>query len=91
MRDACEQWYVCMSSGILARGDAVVKFFGGASFHHRAMSGQQHPENTQPEQQQPDKEEDSDTRISRASGRESPSTCTPLLITCITHHASCAL
>ena len=51
MHDACEQWYVCMSSGILTRGDAVVKFFGGASFHHCAMSGQQHLENTQPEQQ----------------------------------------
>ena len=68
MCDACEQWYVCMSLGILARGDAVVKFFWGASFHHHAMSGQQRPENTQPEQQQPDEEEDSNPRISWASG-----------------------
>ena len=51
---------MCMSSGILAQGDAAVKFFWGASFHHYAMSGQQHPENTQPEQQQPNKEKDSD-------------------------------
>ena len=49
-----------------------MKFFGGASFHHCAMSGQQHPENTQPEQQQPDEEEDSDPRIPQASGQESP-------------------
>ena len=47
-----------MSSGILTQGDAVVKFFWGASSHHCAMSGQQHLENTQPEQQQPDEEED---------------------------------
>ena len=90
MRDACEQWYVCMSLGILTQGDAVVKFFWGASFHHCAMSGQQCPENTQPEQQQPD-EEDSNLRIFWASGQESPSMCTPLLITCITCHTSCAL
>ena len=78
-------------SGILAQGDAAVKFFWGASFHHCAMSGQQRPENTQPEQQQPDEEEDSNMRISWASRQESLSMCTPLLITCITHHASCAL
>ena len=68
-----------------------LQWWQGASFHHHAMSGQQHPENTQPEQQQPDEEEDSGPRIPQVSRQESLSSCMPLLITCITHHASCAL
>ena len=58
MCNACEQW-CAWAQGFLPKGMQWWNFFRGPLSTYD-MSGQQRLENTQPEQQQPDEEEDSD-------------------------------